>query len=186
MPLLLRFNFFSSWTSSNSLGRSWLILLYDMSSLTMSGGMLLGTFFNSGKIECRLQFSDSYFILNLWSWTPAYGEKRRQKAMCPPGRRGPRNSLAVEVENEEVPTGHSWECWVIWGTKGLHLGGPKCPSGNTGPGSACGRQEQEDCCRFEAHIGHRGSFRPAKSYRVRPSQKWKESVLTSFWHLYTN
>lgn len=51
MPLLLRYNFFSSWTSSNSLGRSWLILLYDKSSLTISGGMLFGTFFNSGNIN---------------------------------------------------------------------------------------------------------------------------------------
>lgn len=49
MPLLLRFNFFNSWTSSNSLGRSWLILLCDKSSLTISGGMLFGTFFNSRK-----------------------------------------------------------------------------------------------------------------------------------------
>lgn len=50
-PLLLRFNFLSSWTSSNSLGRSWLILLYDKSSLTMFGGMLFGTFFSSGKMN---------------------------------------------------------------------------------------------------------------------------------------
>lgn len=43
------------------------------------------------------------------------------------------------------------------GAKGLHLGGPECPSGNTGkagPGSACERRGQEDCCRFEARVGH--------------------------------
>lgn len=30
---------------------------------------------------------------------------------------------------------------------------------------------QEDCCRFEACIGHIVSVRPAEGYRVRPSRK---------------